>query len=548
MTRNLLFALFCLTHCLLVEATLRNDVAKSEAMAQRGETASSLVLLNRVIDALSSRTINHTDSLLLLKALRLNARNYSHVGNRHQSLAYYLRAIGIARTTKSVKDLADLYNDVFGLYYAHHEFDQAEDLLRMSLAINRERKDSNAIRNNYNNLGLVSYERSDFEEALRWMDKALLCTSPSDRLGRSLILTNRAEVFLKQGRVSRAETELRAALHLQRGIRFDIRTVQTSLNMALVKAKLGKREESSRIQSEIYATVDRMPLPMRSNSYEQLADIHFILGDSIAALRDIIQYQAINDTLQRLSNDSQLQQLLVEYDAERLKQNNANLQQKVGFYRQMVRHRNAVVASVVVFICILAFLLVVLFRRMKIDRYKNELIRRQQERLLDYEQREHHRKQHELSLEIDHKNRQLTSYTFDLAAVNEYHQKVIDSLEALRGNIRGLSATADERLKHLVFGLKHFNDKSLGDDFRVYFDEVHPGFLNYLSHHYPMLSKADLRLCAYLHIGMSTKEIANLTYKEIRSVESARNRLRKKLGLPLGTSLQDFLGSLPLNE
>lgn len=540
--------LFCaLLVCLSVRASLTTDVNKAAALSKNGKTAASMVLLNKVMDNLSAHALTHADSLLLLKALRVNAHNYKDLGNSHQSLSLYLRAISIARKIRSSGYLADLYNDVFGLYYARREYDQAEDLLRMALNINLREKDSAAIVSNYNNLGLVCIERRHYKQALQWMDKAMGYTAPADRVGRSLILTNRAEVFLRQDKLTMAEQQLGEALRLQRGVTSDIRTLQTALNMALVKARLGKRSESAGIQREVYAALGRMPLPMRSNSYEQLADIHFILGDSIAALRDILAYLSADDSLRQMNSDSQLQQLLVEYDAERLKQHNANLEQKVDFYRQMVRHRNFIVAGIVAFVCILAALLILLFRRMKIDRAKNELINRQQQQLLAYEQQEHRRRQHELSLEIDHKNRQLTSYTLDLAAVNEFHRKVSASLEALRTGAKRLPGDVDARLQELVFALEHFNDKSLGDDFRVYFDEVHPGFLSYLSHHYPLLSKSDLRLCAYLHLGMSTKEIANLTFKEVRSVESARNRLRKKLGLSNATSLQDFLNSLPIN-
>lgn len=123
--------------------------------------------------------------------------------------------------------------------------------------------------------------------------------------------------------------------------------------------------------------------------------------------------------------------------------------------------------------------------------------------------------------------------------MNEFHQHISATLTALRE--KGLKGDeADATLKELIFSLQHFNDKPLGDDFRVYFDEVHPGFLMRLSRQFA-LSKSDLRLCAYLHLGMTTKEIAALTFKEVRSVESSRNRLRKKLGLPPESNLQQFL-------
>ena len=92
-----------------------------------------------------------------------------------------------------------------------------------------------------------------------------------------------------------------------------------------------------------------------------------------------------------------------------------------------------------------------------------------------------------------------------------------------------------------MLDLQYHHDKQLAEDFRVYFDEVHPGFHRNLSNAYPNLSRNDLRLCAYLHLGLSTKEIAALTFREIRSVESSRNRLRKKMNLPAEASLQSIL-------
>lgn len=322
------------------------------------------------------------------------------------------------------------------------------------------------------------------------------------------------------------------------------------------------------MQHALYQTMPHLPLAMQANAYEQMADICFNLGDSLAALRNILRFMPLNDSLQRADNNSQLQQLLVAYDADRLKQHNTNLAQKVDIYRLKAEGRTRLLAVAVPLLVVLIVLVVLLWRRMRTDRAKNKLISEQQQQLLIYEQQEREReqqemlrkqeemrrkqealkrkqeemaqRQEEMSLELDHKNRQLTSYTLDLAAVNEFHQHVSASLSALRE--KKLSADeADNELKDFILSLQHFNDKPLGDDFRVYFDEVHPGFLMRLSQQFSALSKADLRICAYLHLGMTTKEIAALTFKEVRSVESARNRLRKKLNLPPETNLAQFL-------
>ena len=536
-------------------------VKEGERLSERGETARSLMVLNRYIESFAYAKASRADSLLLTRALMRNARNYEDLGNQHQALVLLQRALSIAKRTADKRHLAALYNNIFAIYYSLREFDQAEDLLQMSLQLSIAAADSMSIRNNYNNFGLVCYECGQYDQALAFMDQALDYAPRADRVGMSLIYTNRAEVFTRQNRLSQAERALQKALYLQRGHQRDNRTVQTRLNMTFLKARLGKRTEALTMQHALYQTMPHLPLVMQVNAYEQMADICFNLGDSLAALRNILRFMPLNDSLQRADNNSQLQQLLVAYDADRLKQHNTNLAQTVDIYRLKAEGRTRLLAVAVPLLVILIVLVVLLWRRMRTDRAKNKLISEQQQQLLIYEQQEREReqqemrrkqealkrkqeemaqRQEEMSLELDHKNRQLTSYTLDLAAVNEFHQHVSASLSALREK-KLSAAEVDNELKDLILSLQHFNDKPLGDDFRVYFDEVHPGFLMRLSQQFSALSKADLRLCAYLHLGMTTKEIAALTFKEVRSVESARNRLRKKLNLPPETNLAQFL-------
>ena len=509
-------------------------VRQGERLSKEGKTALSLMTLNRYIELSAGKTTARNDTLLLTRAMMCNARNYENLGNQHQALKLMQRALVLAKATGDKRQLAALYNNIFAIYYARKEFSQAEDLLQMSLQMSLAARDSISIRNNYNNFGLVCYERGQCAKALAFMDKALRYAPASDPVGTSQIFTNRAEVFLKQGKTGLAERSLQRALFLHRGHSGDNRTVQPVLNMALLKARLGKRGEAMAMRQSLYRVLPRLPMAMQAEAYEQMADINFALRDSMAALHDIMRYLPLRDSLQRADNNGQLQQLLVAYDADRLKQHNTNLRQTVSIYRLKAEGRTRLLTATVVFLLILAALLVVLWRRMKADRAKSLLISMQQRQLLAYEQQEREReqqemrrkqeemrhkqeelkrRQQEMALELDHKNRQLTSYTLDLA----------------------------EELKELILSLQHFNDKPLGDDFRVYFDEVHPGFLLRLSESHASLSKSDLRLCAYLHLGMTTKEIAALTFKEVRSVESARNRLRKKLGLPPETNLGQYL-------
>lgn len=62
---------------------------------------------------------------------------------------------------------------------------------------------------------------------------------------------------------------------------------------------------------------------------------------------------------------------------------------------------------------------------------------------------------------------------------------------------------------------------------------------------YPALTNTDLKVCAYLQLKLSSKEIAQLMNITVRGVEISRYRLRKKkLQLPTEKTLNDFLSEI----
>jgi DNA-binding CsgD family transcriptional regulator len=60
---------------------------------------------------------------------------------------------------------------------------------------------------------------------------------------------------------------------------------------------------------------------------------------------------------------------------------------------------------------------------------------------------------------------------------------------------------------------------------------------------YPQLTQSDLRLCAYLHMNLTSKEIAPLLGISFRGVENHRYRLRKKMNLEHDESLIQIINN-----
>ena len=79
------------------------------------------------------------------------------------------------------------------------------------------------------------------------------------------------------------------------------------------------------------------------------------------------------------------------------------------------------------------------------------------------------------------------------------------------------------------------------DQFIFHFDQVHAGFFTKLRQLYPNLTSYDQKMCAYLRMNLTTKEIATLLNISVRGVEGGRYRLRKKLNLEAEVNLVNFI-------
>jgi len=75
-------------------------------------------------------------------------------------------------------------------------------------------------------------------------------------------------------------------------------------------------------------------------------------------------------------------------------------------------------------------------------------------------------------------------------------------------------------------------------------NQIHNEFIVGLSKKYPNLTSKDIKLCVYLKMNLSSKEIAPLMNISFRGVELHRYRLRKKLGLSQDENLNKFMFSV----
>ena len=130
-----------------------------------------------------------------------------------------------------------------------------------------------------------------------------------------------------------------------------------------------------------------------------------------------------------------------------------------------------------------------------------------------------------------------------LVQKGELLSKIKDELVKLNKDSQGQKSPEEVKKIIKILG----TEEKMDDDWEVFaqhFDKVHSDFLRTLKKKYPTLTPNDSKLCAYLRMNLSTKEIAQLMNISVRGVEISRYRLRKKLELPTSVNLFDFLLSI----
>lgn len=196
----------------------------------------------------------------------------------------------------------------------------------------------------------------------------------------------------------------------------------------------------------------------------------------------------------------------------------ARLQTKITWF---------VAVSSLILIMLVGWILWLLTRKEKIK-----------QRLKEVENRELALRNRQFQQEIDSKNRELITGTLTLAEKNQAFKTLLKEVEgmSMQGALPAREAmTLRKKLK------EQLKESDEWQYFRLQFENVHPYFFVKLKETFPALSENDLRLCACIRIGMSTKQLAMMLLVLPDTIITTRYRIRKKLGLSQDESLEDFL-------
>lgn len=407
---------------------------------------------------------------------------YKYNGEFDKSLYYYFNGLTLNEELGNMSGLANSYNNIGVVYILKNEVEKALSFYHKSLKINLAEGIESEAAINYGNIGVAYLQMEKMDSALYYITKRYnLALELNDKKGAAISLGTFGDYYHKRKEYSRAVEYYEKGLQQSREL--GILEVTKSILKGL---------------SDLY----------EENSDHKQASAFY---KSYINLRDSLLNQ---ETLQRI------EQIEMEYTSEKERDEHQLKDQKNRLLRT--------VGFITLIFSMLFLLIIYLIQNIKL---KHKDLR---EKSLNLEKQQ-------LQYDLSFRDKELFSKALYLAEKNELINDITRRLNKVIGDPRGGAGPIRDIIKDLRFN----SNIQTWEEFECTFLNVHPDFFNTLVKRFPDLSPNERRLCAFLKLNLSTKDISNITHQSLHSLTVARTRLRKKLGIAnTGENLASFLGQI----
>lgn len=162
--------------------------------------------------------------------------------------------------------------------------------------------------------------------------------------------------------------------------------------------------------------------------------------------------------------------------------------------------------------------------------YRNQKMKAQKSKI---EQENLELRNRQLQTDLEHKEKEKDMYAQYLLNHNEHIRSATEKVSKLKGGKEEVA----EAMKEFESKI----EKSVWNEFKMLFQNLHSDFYDNLYNAHPNLTLNEKKICVFIKLNMTSKEISAITGQQIRAIEVARTRLRIKLGLKRSDNLNAYL-------
>jgi tetratricopeptide (TPR) repeat protein len=447
----------------------------------------------------------------------LYGKIYQELGDYPQSIEFYFNALKISEKSGDQQGVATALNSIGKQYHIQHQYDKAMEYFFKALNLSKSLKDSTGIGRGLGNIATIYAKRGDLQNALRYTREAVQINRRTGmKLWEGINYYNMGGYFLAgksydsalfyliSGQVIFSELNNIPMLYRSLLDLSDYYLVTGNLLKATEQAEqayeYGRKYGLKKSLRDAAESLHR--LYVRSGQYQKAYEFLLVSGQ----MHDSLNLQESIRTITRLELKASLERAAREAELKN-------------------RQKDLVFLIIILIMIVIASLASFFYFRQKISA-RNETIAKLN-----------------LENEVDLKNKELVLNVLHLAGKNELIGELMNKLNGLQ------SLTTDEKIKDeiqkIMDSLQLDQSRKTLNEFELRFKGVHTDFFEKLLQKYPTLTPNELKLCAFLRLNMTTKEISSITGQRTDAIDIARHRLRAKFGLTnTNTNLIIFLSNL----
>ena len=422
------------------------------------------------------------DKTGIAQIYRVMGSIYKYKGDYEKSLFNYFKGLSLNEELGSMPGMANSYNNIGIVYIMMNDIEKALSFYRRSLNINLSEGFENEASINYGNIGVGYLQLGLMDSALYYISKRdLMARSINDKKGIAISLEAFGDYHFK-------------AKEYDRAVEYYMQALQQSRDLGIMETT--------------------------KNTLKSLSDLYEEIGEYKASSVYYKSFINLRDSLLNQETLRRIEQIEIEYGYDKERQ------------EQLLKDQKKKILRTIIYITLVfSVMVLVLFFWLQNIKLKQKGL---QEKTLNLEKQQ-------LVNEVTFKDKEVFSKALYLAEKNELLNNITRRLTRVLTDPKVRNSTIKDILKDLRFN----SNTQTWEEFERTFLNVHPEFFNRLVKRYPDLSPNERRLCAFLKLNLSTKDISNITHQSAHSLTVARTRLRKKLGIAnTGENLNSFLSQL----
>ena len=455
--------------------------------------------------------------------------------NYFMALQHYHDGVAIAEEYNFKEPLEYLYSNLGLAYNRIENYEKALEFLQKALDVSKEADHKDNIASIFINIGSIYYSQSDFQLAKTYYEKArTIAVEIDDKAIQSNSIVALGEIYEREKKYDVALSYFEESLAIAQLIDDEYRGPKSFLfarsysnigNVYFIQERFP--EAIDYLERGYTLAQETGQLNIVAQIAENLSYCYEALNEYKTSLKYARIFKINSDSVENEDIVKKITKLEMQFEFDKqLKEKELEQTKKEAVQKRKELVYLMIIGGSVLSLIIFSLLYILQKNKIKRVQLNEEKLRLEKENL---------------TKELDFKNKELTTNVMYLLKKNELIVNITEKLKKAKNSFKPENRKiADDVIRELEMS----STTDTWKEFELRFQEVHSDFYDKLNKGFPDLSPNELKLCAFLRLNMSTKEIAALTYLSVNSINIARHRLRKKLNIEHDENLITYLSQL----